>query len=52
MKSLKRFEEFERERIVRKRTPDLPRAQALIKESEKRKKFLEQMQNKDRKSVV
>jgi hypothetical protein len=46
MRSLKLFEEFEKENIVRKRTPDLLRSKSLVNESKKRKKFLEEMESK------
>lgn len=46
MKPLKEFDEFIKLGIMRKRTPDISRARSLINESEKRKKFLEEMSNK------
>ena len=40
MKTLKKFEEFITENIVKKRKPDISRAQFLIEESEKNYSFL------------
>lgn len=46
MRPLKDFDEFLKEGIVRKRTPDMPRARSLIEEAEKRNKFLNEILNK------
>lgn len=46
MKSLKTFEEFLREGVIRKITPDINRAKALVEESKKRKDFLNQILSK------
>ena len=46
MRPLKDFDEFLKEGVVRKRTPDMPRARSLIEEAEKRNKFLNEILNK------
>ena len=46
MRPLKDFDEFLKEGVVRKRTPDIPRARSLIEEAEKRNKFLNEILNK------
>ena len=46
MRPLKDFDEFLKEGIVRKRTPDMPRARSLIEEAEKRNKFLNEILSK------
>jgi len=46
MRPLKDFDEFLKESVVRKRTPDMPRARSLIEEAEKRNKFLNEILNK------
>ena len=46
MRLLKKFEEFLEQGIVRRRTSDLPRANSLLEEAEKRKNFLTQMTEK------
>lgn len=42
----KKFEEFERERIVTRRNPDKNRALSIIKEAENKKDFLEEVLKK------
>ena len=39
--NLKKFEEFERERVVIKRNPDKSRAISIMKEAENKKEFLD-----------
>ena len=46
MRPLKNFDEFLTEGIIRKKTPDIPRARSLIEEAEKRNKFLNEILNK------
>lgn len=46
MKPLKQFSEFLEEGIIRKKTPDLVRANSLVNEAEKRKRFLSEMNDK------
>ena len=46
MRPLKNFDEFIKNGIVRKQTPDIDRAQSLIKESEKSSKFLNEVAEK------
>lgn len=43
MKPLKKFEEFLKENIVRERSPNLFRSNSLIKEAERRNKFINNM---------
>lgn len=43
MKPLKDFREFLNKGIVRRRTPDKARARSLVKEAEKRNRFLKEM---------
>lgn len=43
MRSLKTFNEFLKEGIIIRRSPDVARAKSLIEEAEKRKKFLEEL---------
>ena len=46
MNPLRMFKEFLGEGIVRKKTPDIPRARSLIKEAERRRKFLKEISEK------
>ena len=46
MKPLKKFEEFIKEGIVNKQSPNIDRANSLIKESEKSNKFLNDITEK------
>ena len=46
MRLLKQFEEFINEGIVSKRTPDSSRAESLVSEARKRKRFLDEMSQK------
>ena len=46
MRPLRDFEEFLREGIVKIKVPDIARATSLIKESEKRKMFIDEMHTK------
>jgi len=43
MRPLKTFDEFLEKGIMKKRTPDLARANSLLKEAKKRKKFLHEL---------
>lgn len=46
MRPLKNFEEFLKTGIVKKRTPDIIRAKSLVREAEKRKRFLNEIYDK------
>ena len=46
MKPLKQFKEFLKEGTIKKKTPDFVRANSLINEAQKRKKFLKEMNDK------
>jgi len=46
MRPLRKFEEFLEGDIIKRKTPDISRAKSLIKEAEKRKKFLNEMHKK------
>lgn len=46
MRPLRSFEEYLKEGIVKKRTPDIARSKSLIEEAEKRNKFLKEINNK------
>jgi len=46
MRSLKRFEEFVKEGIVKKQTPDAGRAKSLVEESEDKLGFYEKLKRK------
>ena len=43
MRPLKTFDEFLEKGIMKKRTPDIARANSLLKEAKKRKKFLHEL---------
>ena len=44
MRTLRKFGEFLKSGVVSKRSPDIIRARALLKEAEKRKKFLDSIE--------
>jgi hypothetical protein len=46
MRNLKKFEEFTKDGIVKKQTPDTERAKGLIEESEGKLKFCEKLKGK------